>query len=67
RCFSASVALSLSLFTACKSLLNKKADAAKPTTNNNSKNSIVSAINAMKDNSMAAAQMVRILNHYLLS
>ncbi|XP_041757950.1 calcium/calmodulin-dependent protein kinase type II subunit gamma isoform X3 [Coregonus clupeaformis] len=42
---------------ACKSLLNKKADAAKPTTNNNSKNSIVSAINAMKDNSMAAAQM----------
>ncbi|XP_031655610.1 calcium/calmodulin-dependent protein kinase type II subunit delta isoform X6 [Oncorhynchus kisutch] len=44
-------------FSACKSLLNKKADAAKPTTNNNSKNSIVSAINAMKDNSMAAAQM----------
>ncbi|XP_055746528.1 calcium/calmodulin-dependent protein kinase type II delta chain-like isoform X1 [Salvelinus fontinalis] len=42
---------------ACKSLLNKKADAAKPTTNNNSKNSIVSAINAMKDNSMAASQM----------
>ncbi|XP_014013657.1 calcium/calmodulin-dependent protein kinase type II subunit gamma isoform X6 [Salmo salar] len=42
---------------ACKSLLNKKADAAKPTTNNNSKNSIVSAINAMKDNSVAAAQM----------
>ncbi|XP_029620497.1 calcium/calmodulin-dependent protein kinase type II subunit gamma isoform X5 [Salmo trutta] len=41
---------------ACKSLLNKKADAAKPTTNN-SKNSIVSAINAMKDNSMAASQM----------
>ncbi|XP_035590431.1 calcium/calmodulin-dependent protein kinase type II subunit gamma-like isoform X10 [Oncorhynchus keta] len=44
-------------FSACKSLLNKKADAAKPTTNNNSKNSIVSAINAMKDNSMAASQM----------
>ncbi|XP_014013658.1 calcium/calmodulin-dependent protein kinase type II subunit gamma isoform X10 [Salmo salar] len=44
-------------FSACKSLLNKKADAAKPTTNNNSKNSIVSAINAMKDNSVAAAQM----------
>ncbi|XP_029620499.1 calcium/calmodulin-dependent protein kinase type II subunit gamma isoform X7 [Salmo trutta] len=43
-------------FSACKSLLNKKADAAKPTTNN-SKNSIVSAINAMKDNSMAASQM----------
>ncbi|XP_041714564.1 calcium/calmodulin-dependent protein kinase type II subunit gamma isoform X3 [Coregonus clupeaformis] len=42
---------------ACKSLLNKNADAAKPTTNNNSKNSIVSAINAMKDNSMAASQM----------
>ncbi|KAJ7987793.1 hypothetical protein DPEC_G00330200, partial [Dallia pectoralis] len=42
---------------ACKSLLNKKADAAKPTTNNNSKNSIVSAINAMKDNTMAASQM----------
>ncbi|XP_041714563.1 calcium/calmodulin-dependent protein kinase type II delta chain isoform X2 [Coregonus clupeaformis] len=44
-------------FSACKSLLNKNADAAKPTTNNNSKNSIVSAINAMKDNSMAASQM----------
>ncbi|XP_010862423.1 calcium/calmodulin-dependent protein kinase (CaM kinase) II gamma 1 isoform X4 [Esox lucius] len=42
---------------ACKSLLNKKLDAAKPTTNNNSKNSIVSAINALKDNSMAASQM----------
>uniref|UniRef100_A0A8C7H395 calcium/calmodulin-dependent protein kinase n=1 Tax=Oncorhynchus kisutch TaxID=8019 RepID=A0A8C7H395_ONCKI len=33
----------------------------KPTTNNNSKNSIVSAINAMKDNSMAAAQMQEII------
>ncbi|XP_010862450.1 calcium/calmodulin-dependent protein kinase (CaM kinase) II gamma 1 isoform X7 [Esox lucius] len=44
-------------FSACKSLLNKKLDAAKPTTNNNSKNSIVSAINALKDNSMAASQM----------
>ncbi|KAL0984095.1 hypothetical protein UPYG_G00137010 [Umbra pygmaea] len=42
---------------ACKSLLNKKTDATKPTTNNNSKNSIVSAINALKDNSMAASQM----------
>ncbi|XP_061788134.1 calcium/calmodulin-dependent protein kinase type II subunit gamma-like isoform X6 [Nerophis lumbriciformis] len=37
---------------ACKSLLNKKSDSAKPSTNN-SKNSIVSAINALKDNNMA--------------
>ncbi|XP_008435254.1 calcium/calmodulin-dependent protein kinase type II subunit gamma isoform X8 [Xiphophorus maculatus] len=42
---------------ACKSLLNKKSDSAKPSTNN-SKNSIVSAINALKDTNMAAnAQM----------
>ncbi|XP_034414476.1 calcium/calmodulin-dependent protein kinase type II subunit gamma-like isoform X8 [Clinocottus analis] len=42
---------------ACKSLLNKKSDSAKPSTNN-SKNSIVSAINAMKDTNMATnAQM----------
>ncbi|XP_056901956.1 calcium/calmodulin-dependent protein kinase type II subunit gamma isoform X12 [Takifugu flavidus] len=42
---------------ACKSLLNKKSDSAKPSTNN-SKNSIVSAINALKDNNMATnAQM----------
>ncbi|XP_019720595.1 calcium/calmodulin-dependent protein kinase type II subunit gamma isoform X5 [Hippocampus comes] len=42
---------------ACKSLLNKKADSAKPSTNN-SKNSIVSAINALKDSNMATnAQM----------
>nr|XP_057916989.1 calcium/calmodulin-dependent protein kinase type II subunit gamma isoform X7 [Doryrhamphus excisus] len=33
---------------ACKSLLNKKSDSAKPSTNN-SKNSIVSAISALKD------------------
>ncbi|XP_061788129.1 calcium/calmodulin-dependent protein kinase type II subunit gamma-like isoform X2 [Nerophis lumbriciformis] len=39
-------------FSACKSLLNKKSDSAKPSTNN-SKNSIVSAINALKDNNMA--------------
>ncbi|XP_069374074.1 calcium/calmodulin-dependent protein kinase type II subunit gamma-like isoform X7 [Paralichthys olivaceus] len=37
---------------ACKSLLNKKSDSAKPSTNN-SKNSIVSAINALKDSNMA--------------
>ncbi|XP_068161076.1 calcium/calmodulin-dependent protein kinase type II subunit gamma isoform X10 [Antennarius striatus] len=37
---------------ACKSLLNKKSDSAKPSTNN-SKNSIVSAINALKDTNMA--------------
>ncbi|XP_056153128.1 calcium/calmodulin-dependent protein kinase type II subunit gamma-like [Lampris incognitus] len=37
---------------ACKSLLNKKSDSAKPSTNN-SKNSIVSAINALKDGNMA--------------
>ncbi|XP_043958889.1 calcium/calmodulin-dependent protein kinase type II subunit gamma isoform X18 [Gambusia affinis] len=44
-------------FSACKSLLNKKSDSAKPSTNN-SKNSIVSAINALKDTNMAAnAQM----------
>ncbi|XP_068438796.1 calcium/calmodulin-dependent protein kinase type II subunit gamma-like isoform X12 [Clinocottus analis] len=44
-------------FSACKSLLNKKSDSAKPSTNN-SKNSIVSAINAMKDTNMATnAQM----------
>ncbi|XP_056901994.1 calcium/calmodulin-dependent protein kinase type II subunit gamma isoform X16 [Takifugu flavidus] len=44
-------------FSACKSLLNKKSDSAKPSTNN-SKNSIVSAINALKDNNMATnAQM----------
>ncbi|XP_019720565.1 calcium/calmodulin-dependent protein kinase type II delta chain isoform X1 [Hippocampus comes] len=44
-------------FSACKSLLNKKADSAKPSTNN-SKNSIVSAINALKDSNMATnAQM----------
>ncbi|XP_059893626.1 calcium/calmodulin-dependent protein kinase type II subunit gamma-like isoform X1 [Gadus macrocephalus] len=36
---------------ACKSLLNKKSDSAKPSTNN-SKNSIVSAINALKDSNM---------------
>ncbi|XP_029382960.1 calcium/calmodulin-dependent protein kinase type II subunit gamma-like isoform X10 [Echeneis naucrates] len=42
---------------ACKSLLNKKSDSAKPSTNN-SKNSIVSAINALKDTNMATnAQM----------
>ncbi|XP_077407410.1 calcium/calmodulin-dependent protein kinase type II subunit gamma isoform X3 [Vanacampus margaritifer] len=42
---------------ACKSLLNKKSDSAKPSTNN-SKNSIVSAINALKDSNMATnAQM----------
>ncbi|KAM8836836.1 calcium/calmodulin-dependent protein kinase type II subunit gamma-like isoform 3-T3 [Spinachia spinachia] len=42
---------------ACKSLLNKKSDSAKPSTNN-SKNSIVSAINALKDTNMAPnAQM----------
>ncbi|XP_051925638.1 calcium/calmodulin-dependent protein kinase type II subunit gamma isoform X8 [Hippocampus zosterae] len=42
---------------ACKSLLNKKAESAKPSTNN-SKNSIVSAINALKDSNMATnAQM----------
>ncbi|XP_041672385.1 calcium/calmodulin-dependent protein kinase type II subunit gamma isoform X9 [Cheilinus undulatus] len=42
---------------ACKSLLNKKSDSAKPSTNN-SKNSIVSAINALKDTNMASnAQM----------
>ncbi|XP_061763419.1 calcium/calmodulin-dependent protein kinase type II subunit gamma-like isoform X8 [Nerophis ophidion] len=41
---------------ACKSLLNKKSDSAKPSTNN-SKNSIVSAINALKDNNMATNQM----------
>ncbi|XP_054622092.1 calcium/calmodulin-dependent protein kinase type II subunit gamma-like isoform X16 [Dunckerocampus dactyliophorus] len=35
-------------FSACKSLLNKKSDSAKPSTNN-SKNSIVSAISALKD------------------
>ncbi|XP_069374079.1 calcium/calmodulin-dependent protein kinase type II subunit gamma-like isoform X12 [Paralichthys olivaceus] len=39
-------------FSACKSLLNKKSDSAKPSTNN-SKNSIVSAINALKDSNMA--------------
>ncbi|XP_077959476.1 calcium/calmodulin-dependent protein kinase type II subunit gamma isoform X15 [Gasterosteus aculeatus] len=39
-------------FSACKSLLNKKSDSAKPSTNN-SKNSIVSAINALKDTNMA--------------
>ncbi|XP_029933105.1 calcium/calmodulin-dependent protein kinase (CaM kinase) II gamma 1 isoform X1 [Myripristis murdjan] len=38
---------------ACKSLLNKKSDSAKPSTNN-SKNSIVSAINALKDSNMAS-------------
>ncbi|KAM6951728.1 calcium/calmodulin-dependent protein kinase (CaM kinase) II gamma 1 isoform 4-T4 [Aplochiton taeniatus] len=38
---------------ACKSLLNKKSESAKPSTNN-SKNSIVSAINALKDSNMAA-------------
>ncbi|XP_030195190.1 calcium/calmodulin-dependent protein kinase (CaM kinase) II gamma 1 isoform X7 [Gadus morhua] len=38
-------------FSACKSLLNKKSDSAKPSTNN-SKNSIVSAINALKDSNM---------------
>ncbi|XP_062331317.1 calcium/calmodulin-dependent protein kinase (CaM kinase) II gamma 1 [Osmerus eperlanus] len=38
---------------ACKSLLNKKSDSAKPQTNN-SKNSIVSAINALKESNMAA-------------
>ncbi|CAL8261181.1 unnamed protein product, partial [Arctogadus glacialis] len=38
-------------FSACKSLLNKKSDSAKPSTNN-SKNSIVSAINALKDGNM---------------
>ncbi|XP_067344623.1 calcium/calmodulin-dependent protein kinase type II subunit gamma-like isoform X17 [Channa argus] len=44
-------------FSACKSLLNKKSDSAKPSTNN-SKNSIVSAINALKDTNMATnAQM----------
>ncbi|XP_037133626.1 calcium/calmodulin-dependent protein kinase type II subunit gamma isoform X13 [Syngnathus acus] len=44
-------------FSACKSLLNKKSDSAKPSTNN-SKNSIVSAINALKDSNMATnAQM----------
>ncbi|XP_051925631.1 calcium/calmodulin-dependent protein kinase type II delta chain isoform X2 [Hippocampus zosterae] len=44
-------------FSACKSLLNKKAESAKPSTNN-SKNSIVSAINALKDSNMATnAQM----------
>ncbi|XP_061763424.1 calcium/calmodulin-dependent protein kinase type II subunit gamma-like isoform X12 [Nerophis ophidion] len=43
-------------FSACKSLLNKKSDSAKPSTNN-SKNSIVSAINALKDNNMATNQM----------
>ncbi|XP_041672387.1 calcium/calmodulin-dependent protein kinase type II subunit gamma isoform X11 [Cheilinus undulatus] len=44
-------------FSACKSLLNKKSDSAKPSTNN-SKNSIVSAINALKDTNMASnAQM----------
>uniref|UniRef100_G3NEN6 calcium/calmodulin-dependent protein kinase n=1 Tax=Gasterosteus aculeatus aculeatus TaxID=481459 RepID=G3NEN6_GASAC len=43
--------------SACKSLLNKKSDSAKPSTNN-SKNSIVSAINALKDTNMATnAQM----------
>ncbi|XP_037611054.1 calcium/calmodulin-dependent protein kinase type II subunit gamma isoform X9 [Sebastes umbrosus] len=42
---------------ACKSLLNKKSESAKPSTNN-SKNSIVSAINALKDTNMATnAQM----------
>ncbi|KAM9716875.1 calcium/calmodulin-dependent protein kinase type II subunit gamma isoform 11-T11 [Menidia menidia] len=42
---------------ACKTLLNKKSDSAKPSTNN-SKNSIVSAINALKDTNMATnAQM----------
>lgn len=42
---------------ACKSLLNKKSDSAKPSTNN-TKNSIVSAINALKDTNMATnAQM----------
>ncbi|CAL9699323.1 unnamed protein product [Knipowitschia caucasica] len=40
---------------ACKSLLNKKSDSAKPSTNN-TKNSIVSAINALKDTT-ANAQM----------
>ncbi|XP_067101609.1 calcium/calmodulin-dependent protein kinase (CaM kinase) II gamma 1 isoform X7 [Osmerus mordax] len=40
-------------FSACKSLLNKKSDSAKPQTNN-SKNSIVSAINALKESNMAA-------------
>ncbi|XP_029933117.1 calcium/calmodulin-dependent protein kinase (CaM kinase) II gamma 1 isoform X12 [Myripristis murdjan] len=40
-------------FSACKSLLNKKSDSAKPSTNN-SKNSIVSAINALKDSNMAS-------------
>ncbi|KAM6951726.1 calcium/calmodulin-dependent protein kinase (CaM kinase) II gamma 1 isoform 2-T2 [Aplochiton taeniatus] len=40
-------------FSACKSLLNKKSESAKPSTNN-SKNSIVSAINALKDSNMAA-------------
>ncbi|XP_074475786.1 calcium/calmodulin-dependent protein kinase type II subunit gamma-like isoform X9 [Sebastes fasciatus] len=44
-------------FSACKSLLNKKSESAKPSTNN-SKNSIVSAINALKDTNMATnAQM----------
>ncbi|XP_072312906.1 calcium/calmodulin-dependent protein kinase type II subunit gamma-like [Eucyclogobius newberryi] len=42
-------------FSACKSLLNKKSDSAKPSTNN-TKNSIVSAINALKDTT-ANAQM----------
>ncbi|XP_055085314.1 calcium/calmodulin-dependent protein kinase type II subunit gamma isoform X13 [Periophthalmus magnuspinnatus] len=40
---------------ACKSLLNKKSDSAKPSTNN-TKNSLVSAINALKDTT-ANAQM----------
>ncbi|XP_033841327.1 calcium/calmodulin-dependent protein kinase type II subunit gamma isoform X29 [Periophthalmus magnuspinnatus] len=42
-------------FSACKSLLNKKSDSAKPSTNN-TKNSLVSAINALKDTT-ANAQM----------
>ncbi|GLD60159.1 calcium/calmodulin-dependent protein kinase type II subunit gamma isoform X1 [Lates japonicus] len=51
------LSLSHFLLEACKSLLNKKSDSAKPSTNN-SKNSIVSAINALKDTNMATnAQM----------
>ncbi|XP_051522604.1 calcium/calmodulin-dependent protein kinase type II subunit gamma-like isoform X3 [Myxocyprinus asiaticus] len=42
-------------FSACKSLLNKKADGAKPQTNN-TKNSVVSAVvNAMKESNVAAS------------
>ncbi|XP_059388663.1 calcium/calmodulin-dependent protein kinase type II delta chain-like isoform X3 [Carassius carassius] len=42
-------------FSACKSLLNKKADGVKPQTNN-TKNSVVSAVvNAMKESNTAAS------------